>query len=55
MREAGAKDTSRELGASLPGSLVGVSVFRIAMLEMLIESASCLPLVNVVPECQSEW
>ena len=28
------------LGSALPGSLVGESVFRTAMLEMLIESAS---------------
>ena len=36
-------------------SLVGESVFRTAKLEMLTESASWLPLVSVVPECQSEW
>ena len=51
MREADAN----ELGSALPGSLVGESVFMTAMLEILIESASRLPLVSVVPECQSEW
>ena len=40
MREADANDTSVELGSALPGSLVGKSVFRTAMLGMLIESAS---------------
>ena len=40
MREADANDTSGELGSELPGSLVGESVFRTVMLEMLIESAS---------------
>ena len=54
MREADANDTSGELGSALPGSLVGESVFRTAKLEMLIESASLLPLVSVVTECQSE-
>ena len=34
--------------------LVVESVFRTAKLEMLIESASWLPLVSVVHECQSE-
>ena len=53
MREADANDTSGELGSAFPDSLVGKSVFRIAKLEMLIESASWLPLVSVVPECQS--
>ena len=38
MRDA--NDTSGELGSALPVSLVGESVFRTAMLEMLIESAS---------------
>ena len=55
MREVDANDTSRELGLALPGSLVGESVFRTAKLEVLTESASWLPLVSVVPECQSEW
>ena len=54
-READAEDTSGELGSEFPGSLVGVSVFRPAKLEMLIESASWVPLVSVVPECQSYW
>ena len=31
------------------------TVFRISKLEMLIESASWLPLASVIPECQSEW
>ena len=47
--------TSGELGSAFPRSLVGESVFRTAKLEMLTESASWLPLVSVVPECQSEW
>ena len=55
MREVDANDTSGELGLALPGSLVGESVFRTAKLEVLTESASWLPLVSVVPECQSEW
>ena len=55
MREVDAYDTSGELGLALPGSLVGESVFRTAKLEVLTESASWLPLVSVVPECQSEW
>ena len=55
MREADANDTSGELGSAFPVSLVSKSVFRTAKLEMLIESASWLPLVSVVPECQSEW
>ena len=55
MREADAKDTSGELGSEFPGSFVGESVFRTAKLEILIEPASWLPLVSVVPECQSEW
>ena len=55
MREADANDTSGELGSAFPGSLVGESVFSTAKLEMLIESASWLPLEYVVPECQSEW
>ena len=55
MREADANDTSEELGSAFPGSLVGESVFRTAKLEMLIEYVSWLPLVSVVPECQSEW
>ena len=50
-----ANDTSGELGLALPGSLVGESVFRTAKLEVLTESASWMPLVSVVPECQSEW
>ena len=33
----------------------GESAFRNAKLEMLIKSASWLPLVSVVLECQSEW
>ena len=36
IREAGANDTSGELGSAVPGSLVGESVFRTAKLEMLI-------------------
>ena len=55
MGEADANDTSGELGLAFSGSLVGESVFRAAKLEMLIESTSWLPLVSVVPECQSEW
>ena len=55
MREADANETSEELGSVFPGSLVGESVFRTAKLEMLTESTSWLPLVSVVPECQSEW
>ena len=55
MREADANDSSGELGSAFPGSLVGESVFRNAKLEMLTESASWLPLVSDVPECQSEW
>ena len=55
MREVDANDTSGELGLALPGSLVGKSVFRTAKLEVLTESASWLPLVSVVPECQLEW
>ena len=54
MGEDDANDTSGDLGSSFPGSLVGESVFRTAKLEMLIESASWLPLESVVPECQSE-
>ena len=55
-QQAGANDTSGELGSAFPGSLVGESVFRTAKLEILIESASWLLLVSVVPppECQSE-
>ena len=55
MREVDANDTSGELGLAFPGSLVGESVFRTAKLEVLTESASWLPLISVVPECQSEW
>ena len=55
MREADDYDTSGELGSAFPGSLVGDSVFSTAKLEMLIESASWLPLLSVAPECQSEW
>ena len=40
MREADANDTSGELGSAFPGSLVGESVLRTAMQEMLIKSAS---------------
>ena len=47
MREADANDISGELGSAFPVSLVGESVSK---LEMLIESASWLPLVSVVPE-----
>ena len=50
---ADANDTSGELGSAFPWSLLGESVFRTAKLEMLIESASWLPLESVVPECQS--
>ena len=53
MREA--DETYGELGSAFPGSLVGESVFRSAKLEILTESASWLPPVSVVPECQSEW
>ena len=52
MREADANDTSGELGLAFPGSIVGESVFRTAKLDMLTESASWLPLILVVPECQ---
>ena len=55
MKEADANDTSGDLGSAFPWNLVGESVFRPAKLEMLTESASWLPLVSVVPECQSEW
>ena len=55
VREADVIDTSEELSSEFPGSLVGESIFRNAKLEMLIESASWLPLVSVVPQCQSEW
>ena len=55
MSEADANDTSGELGSEFPGSLVGESIFRNAKLEMLTESTSWLPLVSVVPVCQSEW
>ena len=51
-READTNDTFGELGSAFPGSLLGEYVFRTAKLEMLIESASWLPLVSVVPECQ---
>ena len=51
MREANANDTPGELVSAFPGSLVGESVFRTAKLDMLIESASWLPLVSVVPKC----
>ena len=55
MREADDNGTSGELGSEFPGSLVAESVFRTAKLEMLIESASWLPLVSVIPEYQSYW
>ena len=55
MREADANDTSSELESAFPRSLVGESVFRTTKLEMLAESTRWLPLVSVVPECQSEW
>ena len=55
MREADANDASGELGSAFPGSLVDESVFRTEKQEMLNESASWLPLVLAVPECQSEW
>ena len=55
MREVVANDASGELGSAFPVSLVVDSVFRPAKLKMLMESASWLPLVSVVPECQSEW
>ena len=54
MREADANDTSGELGSAFPGIIIGESVFKTAKLEMLIESASWLSLVSVVPECQNE-
>ena len=54
IREADANETSGELWSAFPWSLVDASVFRTAKLEMLIESASLLPLVLVVPECQSK-
>ena len=47
MREADANETSGELGLAFPGSLVGKSLFRTAKLEMLIESASSLPLESL--------
>ena len=53
MREVDDNDTSGELGSEFPWSLVGESVFMTAKMEMLIESASWLSLVSVVPECQS--
>ena len=53
MREADANDTPGELRSEFPCSLVGE--FMTAKVEMVIESASWLPLVSVVPECQSEW
>ena len=40
MREAGANETSGELGSAFPGSLVGESVFRTTNLEILTKSAS---------------
>ena len=52
MREADANDKSGELWSEF---IVRESVFKTAKLEMLIESASWLPLVSVVPECQSGW
>ena len=55
MRETDANDTFGKLGSAFPGSLVDESVSRTAQLETLIGSASWLPLVLVVPECQSEW
>ena len=55
MREDNANDTSGELGLAFPGCLVGASSFRPAKLEMLLEFASWLPLISVVPEFQSEW
>ena len=55
MSETDANDTSGELGSVFPGSLVGETVFRTAPLEILNESASWLPFVSVVPECQSAW
>ena len=54
MREADANNTPGELGSVFPGRLVGESVCRTAKLEILIESASWLPLGSLVPECQSE-
>ena len=42
-------DTSVEPGVGIPRELVE-SVFRYAKLEMLIDSASWLRLVSVVPE-----
>ena len=50
MREPDDNDTSGELGSAFSESLVGESVFMTAKLEMLIESASWLPLVSVVSE-----
>ena len=50
MREADANYTSGELWSEFPGSLVGESVFRTAKLEILIDSASWLSLVSVVPD-----
>ena len=55
IREAYASDTSGELGSAFQGILVSESVSRNAKMEMLIESASWLPLVLVVLECQSAW
>ena len=54
MREADANDTFGELGSAFPVSLVDESVLRTAKLEILTESASWLPLVSAVPECQNE-
>ena len=56
MKEVDANNTSGEVGSAFSGSLVGESVFRTANLEKLtFESANWVPLVSVVPECQSEW
>ena len=44
-----------DLGSAFPGSILGASAFRTVKLEILIESPRWLPLISVVPECQSEW
>ena len=50
IRETDANDI--RTGVDIP-SLVGESAFRTAKLYMLNESDSWLPLLSVVPECQS--
>ena len=55
IREADANEMYRELWSAFPGSLVTEFAFKTAKMEKLIETASWLPLVSVVSECQSEW